>query len=181
MNERKYLGKSRSFGTRMRVYEADDGFDLEVNEQYDVVQRRLMFDDVVLVTLHRERGWAYLLITGVWAAMFLGLATLIFVLSDYDFWGASAFFAVLALPGLIPFVIRWISGVHVATIFGKRSQASVRFGLRKQRARTAYERICAAVADAHARRAGEAAPVDEIRDANVTSESAPAPPFESAS
>lgn len=146
---RKLIGKTRTIGAAAAVYQVDDGLDIETNEQYDVVHRRLMFDDVLMVTIHREIGAVFLFITGALALFFLGLAIVIFS-ADFDLWPASMLFAIFGLPALVAFLTRLLLGVDVVTIFGKRSKASVRFTWRKKRAREMYGAICAAVRHAHA-------------------------------
>ena len=145
---RKLIGKTRMIGSAAAVYQVDDGLDIETNEQYDVVHRRLMFDDVLMVTIHREIGPLFLLLTGAIAFFFLGLAILIFS-ANFDLWPAALVFAIFGFPALVAFLTRMLLGVDVVTIFGKRSKASVRFTWRKRRAREMYGAICAAVRHAH--------------------------------
>jgi hypothetical protein len=149
---RKLLGKSRTFGSRAEVYQVGDGLEIETNEQYDVVQRRVLFDDVMMVTLHREIGVIYLLLTGMLALFFLGIG-LVILSFNIDAWPAALVFGILGGPPFFGFFIRLFLGVDVVTIFGRRSKADLRFALRKRRAREIYGTICAVVRNAH-RRAG---------------------------
>ncbi|MDP9195044.1 MAG: hypothetical protein M3P06_25385 [Acidobacteriota bacterium] len=149
---RKLLGRSRSFGSRSSIYQADDALEIEVNEQYDVVQKRVLYDDVMMVTIHRELGVAYLVVMGIIALFFLGIAVLIVSLS-FDAWPASVIFAIFGLPALIAFLVRLFLRLDVVTVFGRRSKTDLRFALRKQRAREVYGTICAVVRNAH-RQAG---------------------------
>lgn len=150
---RKLLGKSRQFGSRATIYQGADALEIEVLEQYDVVQKRVLFDDVQMVTIHREVGAAYLAITALIALLFLGIAILI-VSIEFDAWPAAIVFAAFGLPALIAFLVRLFLGVDIVTVFGRRSKTDLRFALRKQRAREVYGTICAAVRNAQ-RRAGE--------------------------
>lgn len=147
---RKLLGKSRTFGSRAEIYQAGDGLEIETNEQYDIVQRRVLFDDVTMVTLHRELGVVYLLLTGMLALFFLGIALTILSI-NVDAWQAALIFGIFGAPAFFGFFIRLFFGVDVVTIFGRRSKADLRFGLRKRRARQTYGTICAAVRTAHRR------------------------------
>jgi hypothetical protein len=144
---RKLLGRSRTVGSRSAVYQTDDGLDVEVNEQYDVVQRRVLFDDVMMVTIHRQVGGLYLAITGLLAFVFGGLALLILSL-NFDAWPAALFFGILGAPFLLAFLTRLFLGLDVVTVFGRRSKAALHFGLRKKKARETYNALCAAVRDA---------------------------------
>ena|ERR1700741_373401 len=149
---RKLLGHSRSFGSRATIYQADDALEIEVNEQYDVVQKRVLYDDVVMVTIHREMGAAYLVVMGLIALMFLGIAALIVSIS-FNAWPAAIIFAIFGLPALLAFLVRLFLRLDVVTVFGRRSKTDLRFALRKQRAREVYGTICAVVRNAH-RQAG---------------------------
>lgn len=149
---RKVLGRSRSLGSRATIYQGMDALEIEVSEQYDVVEKRVLYDDVLMITLHREKGVFYLVLTAVIALFFLGIAILIVSVS-FDAWPAAIFFGAFGLPALIAFLTRLLLGVDVVTVFGRRSKTDLRFALRKQRAREAYGTICAAVRNAQ-RRAG---------------------------
>lgn len=144
---RKVLGRSRSLGSRATIYQGTDALEIEVNEQYDVVEKRVLFDDVLMVTIHREKGVVYLILTGLLALFLLGMAILV-VSANFDAWPAAVFFGVLGLPALIAFLTRLLLGVDVVTVFGRRSKTDLRFALRKQRAREVYGTICAAVRNA---------------------------------
>ena len=152
----KLLGKSRSFGSRVAVYELDDGLQFVVNEQYSITHRRLLFDDVLLVTIHRQIGAAYLIATGAWTVLFFGFAALILAASRDFLLGASIFVAI-GLPAFIAFILRVTIGLHIVTVFGRRSKGVLRFGARKKRARQAYAAICAAVSEAQGKPASSPA------------------------
>lgn len=145
---RKLIGKSHTLGARAAIYQVHDGMEIETSEQYDIVQRRVLFDDVLMVTIHRELGPLYLLIVGSIAAFFMGIGILI-VSVNFDAWPAGLVFGVIGFPALLAFLIRLFLGVDVVTIFGRRSKANVRFTLRKKRAREVYGAVCAAVRAAH--------------------------------
>jgi uncharacterized integral membrane protein len=145
---RKLIEKSHTLGTRAAIYQLDDGLEIETSEHYDIVQRRVLFDDVLMVTIHRELGPLYLLLTGSLAAFFLGIGIVI-VNANFDAWPAALMFGIFGFPMLVVFLMRLLLGVDVVTIFGRRSKANVRFTLRKRRAREVYEAICAAVRQAH--------------------------------
>ncbi len=150
---RKVLGRSRSLGSRATIYQGTDALEIEVSEQYEVIEKRVLFDDVLMVTLHREKGVFYLILTALMALLLLGMAIL-FVSVNFDAWPAAVFFGILGLPALIAFLTRLLLGVDVVTVFGRRSKTDLRFALRKQRAREAYGTICAVVRNAQ-RRAGD--------------------------
>lgn len=144
---RERLGKSTGAATRDIVYLVEDGFEVESREYAEIVHRRVLFDDIQLVTYHRETGTAYVLITGALALLFLIPAIGVGIMSDDDLVFGSIL-AVFGLPALIAMFVRLIFRVDVITIFGRRSKASLRFLVRKARARETYGRICAAVRQA---------------------------------
>lgn len=163
---RQLLGKSASFGMRQRVYQTAGGFDVEMREQYEVMQRRVLFDDVQLVTMHRRLGALYLILTGGTALLFATVAIAI-VSYDVDNWPGAMIPAGIGLPFLILFAVRLALGQEVITIFGRRSKAEVRFSVRKRRARETYGKICAAVREAQ-RRAVAAQTSQVSREADGT-------------
>jgi hypothetical protein len=141
---RKRLCRTSSLASREFVYQTADGIEVDTAEQFDLVRRRVLFEDVRLVTFHRRRGFAFLLVTGLFAGFFIFFGGLIASLGgNGSFEGAATFFA-MAAPFLIAFFLRVIFGVDVITVFGRRSKAVIRFSFRKQRARTLYGEICAA-------------------------------------
>lgn len=149
---RKRLMKSRTAFSHVTVYQTAEGLEIESNEQYEIVERRVLFDDVILVTLHRELGVAYLVVTGLFAAFFLGFGILVLSF-NVDTWPAAVVLGIFGGPVFLAFLVRLFLGVDVVTVFGRRSKADLRFALRKKRAREVYGTICAAVRSAH-RRAG---------------------------
>ena len=151
MNERTKLCSSRTVVGSESAFLTNDGIDLDQSVNYEVVRRRVFFDDVQLVTLHRERGWVFLLLTGAWGLLWSAIAIFI-VAIDTDAWEAALVFLAIGAPAVIGFLLRLALGREVVTIFGRRSKASLRFGVfRKQRARDVYGQVCAAVRRAQGR------------------------------
>jgi hypothetical protein len=166
---RRLLGKTAALGSRTRIYQVHDGFDVESREQYDVIQRRVLFDDVQFVTLHRRLGALYLSLTGCSALFFATVAISIISYNALRWQPAAVFFA-LALPFLILFLVRLLLGQYVVTIFGRRSRAEMRFSSRLK-AREIYGKVCAAVREAQRTARPPEAPAPE-----APAEAPPAPP-----
>lgn len=145
---RTLIGTSHSFGSGAAVYQVHDGLEIQSHEQYEVVLRRVLFHDVLMVSIHREVGALYLILTGSIAVFFLGIGGVI-ARVGVETWPIASFFGVIGAPALIAFLVRLFLGVDVVTIFGKRSKATVRFTWRKKRARLMYDAICHAVRNAH--------------------------------
>jgi hypothetical protein len=145
MTKRTLLRRSRTLVGSEAAFLTADGIDVDSTLNYEVVRRKVFFDDLLLVTLHRERGVAYLVVNGLFAAFFLGLSILI-VAIDTDAWPGALPFFVAGFLFLLAFLIRLAMGRDVVTVMGRRSRAVLRFGsFRKERAREVYGQICAAV------------------------------------
>ena len=143
---RTLLGTASSVSVRSRVYEMADGLEIDTSESYEISRRRVLFTDVLLVTLHRELGTAYVVAHWIIAGILFGVGTLILWLSGFN--GGAVTFFVLGTPSLILLVLRLIFRVDVITIYGRRSKAAMRFSLRKQRAREVFQHVCRRVAEA---------------------------------
>jgi hypothetical protein len=138
---RVLLGSRAGFALRQRIYRFSDGVEVEEAANFVVTCRRVFFDDVLLVTHHRELGWPFLLVSGAVAAWL--------VLVDVGI-GAEAglraglvAFAVSGLPVLAAFGLRLALGVDVVTLFGKRTRCELHYWLRKRRAREVFQQLCA--------------------------------------
>ena len=171
MATRKALGRNNTIGSRERVFETDEGIEIESTDQYELSRKRVLFEDVMLVTIHRELGWAYLLTNGALTLVFLGITMMTYFASSRDL--TALFLIIFALPSTIAIIIRLAFQVNVVSIFGRRSRAKVRFNFSQQRARELYGHLCARTRQVQR----------EIEEANVIPESAeslpqpfPAPP-----
>lgn len=139
---RKYLGSRSTLVSREKVWQTADAFDVVSSQSYEIVQRSVLFEDVRLVTYHREYGKAFVLVMGMLSALMLGIAFLIGVAGS---WTGAGIMAVCSAPFVIPFALRLYFRLDVITIFGRRSRASIQFPFRKARARELYGQICATV------------------------------------
>ena len=99
----------------------------------------MLFQDVLLVTLHRELGVAFVVAKAIIALVFFGVGALIWWLADFN--GGVVLFFALGTPSLIALTLRLLYRVDVVTIFGRRSKARIRFALRKQRAREVFQHV----------------------------------------
>jgi hypothetical protein len=179
--DRKRIGKWASAVAREAVYQTPEGIEVETNEHYEVTTRRVFFEDVQLVTYHREYGKLYLTLTGIFA---LGFTILVIFLANLpnQAWVIAIMMGIFGAPFVIAFLLRLIFGVDVVTVFGRRSKAAIRFKYRKKRARVIYGQICSAVSAAQRRREEEFAAADAAvaEQPPVTGEEQPPmPPAES--
>jgi hypothetical protein len=141
MSARKLLGRNISIGSREAVYESDDAIEVDATDQYELARKRVLFEDIVLVTYHRELGWMYLALHGVVVVIFLAIAAT--TAAAQGGLVASAIISAFAAPSIILILLRAIFQVDVISVYGRRSRAQVRFLFRKKRARELYGRICA--------------------------------------
>jgi hypothetical protein len=138
---RKLLGRNAYMMSRDAVYETPDAIEAVSREGYEITRKRVLYEEVLLVTIHRATGPLYVTFTALAALFFGGLAVIFQFSANVP--SVAITFATLALPFLIACLIRLIMKVDFVTVFGRRSKAVMRFTLRKRRAREVYGRICA--------------------------------------
>ena len=56
---RTLLGRRSTVSSQWKVYRSPDAIETEELEGYDVVRKRVLLDEVLLVTLHRTIGWPF--------------------------------------------------------------------------------------------------------------------------
>ena len=173
---RRLLGRSSFLFSREAVWQIPDGLEIESSEQYEIVRRQVLFQDVISVTYHRMYGAGFVIATGLGSLFFIGMAMLIVVAGGTESWVGALVMLIIGSPIIVACVLRLMFRLDVITVFGRRSRASIRFSLRKQRARTLYAQICAAVKSAQDRMAREIAAEDAAATPVVTEELPPMPP-----
>lgn len=141
---RKRISRATTISSREFVYQTADGIEVDTTEQFELVRRRVFYDDIRMVTFHRRRGIGFLLTTGIFAAFFIIIGGIVASIGGGGSFEGAATFFIMATPFLIAFFLRLIFGIDVVTVFGRRSKAEIRFSFRKRRARELYGEICAA-------------------------------------
>jgi hypothetical protein len=137
---RRQIGRNTGAMTRELIFETPDAIEVESHEGYEVTRKRVLYEEVLLVTFHRALGTPYVIAMAVFTLVFGGLA-LTFLFGSHEPVFATVF-GIVALPFLIALVIRLALQVDFVTVFGRRSKAVIRFAVRKRRARELYGRIC---------------------------------------
>lgn len=137
---RKYLGRNFGVGTRQRIYEQEDAIEVESSDQYELSRKRVLFEDVALITYHREYGWVYLTTQIILAVVFFAIAVVTYAAGGGT--TAALILSAFALPPVILIVLRVALRVDVISIFGRRARATIRFSFQKQKARELYGRLC---------------------------------------
>jgi hypothetical protein len=133
---RTLLGKQSSFVGRSRTYLAPGALEVETVEVYRGTRRRVLFDEVTLVTLHRRRRIFWLVLSGSVAAIF-GLSAIF----AFDTVPPAVVFGIVAAIAALAF-LHQARGIDVVTVFGKRGSTKMSFAFRKSRARQVFETIC---------------------------------------
>lgn len=158
--KRKLLGRNIGAMSREAVFETADAIESESREGYEVTRKRVLFEEVLLVTIHREMGLLYVILTAALTIIFAGIAIL-----SRSVLPVAISFGILALPFFIACVVRLIMRLDFVSVFGRRSKAVMRFSLRKRRAREVYGRICSRSLEVQRamveRPAEEASPISE--------------------
>lgn len=144
--DRELLATRSGLSTVTRVYRAPDAIEVEEAEGIDVVRRRILLDEVLMVTRHRERGTVFVITTAALAVVFTGLAAVVSLDGDRD--AALVLFALFGLPFLVALLWRLAFGVDVVTVFGKRSRVALRFSPVRGRGPVVYGRLCRLVRSA---------------------------------
>ena len=149
---RKLLARTNSVATRQRVYRVSDGLEVDWMDTFEVRRRRVLFDEVLLITYHRHYGKALLTVSSI----FVILAAVIAWLSAEGAQDATVgwiLFSILGGPFLIILLVHLIMKWDEINVYGRRSRATLRFGLRKSFARKVFEELVADVRAAQSRTA----------------------------
>jgi len=169
---RVLIGRNNDFATRQIVYRTPVGIEVDELDHFEVRRKRVFYDDVLLVTYHREQSWGFIVLTAILVLLFGLLA---FVASSVP--PLAMTLAAVAAAALVLGTMRLLMQVDVVTVFGRRSKAAVRYAYRKARARQTFNEICANVAAAQRRLAREIAE-SEPAAAAVPAEELPPMPAE---
>jgi hypothetical protein len=136
---RVHLGTRTGLSFVHKVYRTPDAIEVDEIEGVDVTRRRVLLEEVLLVTYHRAYGLAFVLTLVALALVFSGLSALV-ALGDRA--TALVVFALTGLPTLVLLALRLALGIDVLTIHGARTRAQVHFWLRKGRGREVFRQVC---------------------------------------
>jgi hypothetical protein len=143
MTERHRIARWNDIATRHFIYESEQAIEVDEHDHFEIVRRRVFFDDILLVTYHKELGGGYIATMATLFVLFAAMAV-----STHTLMPMMIIFAALAGVTLICGILRLTLLVDVITVFGRRSKAAMRFSFRKAYARDVFERICAKTAAA---------------------------------
>jgi hypothetical protein len=149
---RTLLARRSGLSSVERVYRTRDAIEVEELEGYDVTRRRVLFDEVMLVTRHKEVGWGFVL--AMMALLtFTGFMTLVVGVVDPKSGVLTGLFFVL--PFVVLVALRLILRVDIITVQGPRSRARIPFWFQKERANEVF-RLVARLAREHQQRRARA-------------------------
>jgi hypothetical protein len=138
-SRRILLGGLSGLTSFSRVYRTPDAVEVDEIEGTDVTRRRVLFEEVLLVTHHREYGTVFMVTT---AALLAGFGALGAAVAVGDRTAGLILLGLTALPALGALALRLAVGIDVVTVYGRRTRASLRFWLRKSRGREVFRLIC---------------------------------------
>jgi hypothetical protein len=166
MSARQWIGRYSEFATRYVVFMTDQAIESDELDNFEVARRRVLFEDVLLVTLH-ENTAVLRIILSVCIAIFA------FFIAAVVRGTAGWWFAAFGTPIFLYALARGFVKETVMTVFGRRSVARVRFGFRRARARATFGEVCTRV-----RRAQRELAAEIGEGAGKPAEEVPAPPAE---
>jgi hypothetical protein len=132
---RTLLGTFSGIATRARIYRTDAAIEIDELDSFEVLRRRVFFDDILLITRHREPGLAFVMAMAAGVIACGVLAVIFFHESAI----AAAALGIGALAFAAAFVLRLWLQLDVVTIFGRRTNAQLRYWFRKELARRTFD------------------------------------------
>ena len=149
---RKRIGRWNDIATRQIVYQSEEGLEVDEIDHFEIVRKRVYFDDVLLATMHSQVGMAFVITMAVFFLLLLAIAAAFQSAHEPDI--ASGFVAASA-PFLLALLIRLLLRQEVITVYGRRSKAAMKFTFRKTFAYETFNEICSLVTLAQERIAAE--------------------------
>lgn len=170
---RKRIGRWNDIATRQVVYQSDDALEVDEIDHFEIVRKRVYFDDVLLATMHRQTGVSFVITMALFFVLLLSIAV---AFESARQVGIAVGFAIASLPFLLALLSRLLLKQEVITIYGRRSKAAMKFTFRKAFAHAKFDEICSLVSQAQERIAAEQQAMEPPPVAAVSE--IPMPPIE---
>jgi hypothetical protein len=171
MTPRRKLGRTSSIGKREVIFLTAEAIECDSSDQFHLAQRRVLFEDAELLTLHRQTDKLFITVTGIVAlltlvgggALYINTREIVVAFTPLLI---GVVFAALA-------IFRLTLKPSVITVFGKRSTIAIRFTINHAQARATYQELQTVIhaAQQRERLQSTAAPAVELP-------AAPMPDFE---
>jgi hypothetical protein len=152
--KRVRLGRFAGLATRYAVYRTDFGLEIDERDNFEIQRRRVFFDDVLLITHHRQFGVGYLVTMGIVTAIFAGAGAAFLAAGEQP---AAIVFGGIAVPFAVLLLLRLALRVDVITIYGRRTKAVLPYTYRKRFARETFDDLTERTRAAQQRLADELA------------------------
>lgn len=151
--QRTFVAKHTTMTSRLRVYALADAVEIE-ERVYSLQRRRVLFDEVQLITLHRRRRWPVITFLLLMTFSFVAFAALFFSEAETTAFSIFAGFALLFL-----LFSAWYIALpaHVLTLTSRRNREEIQFGFREGRARQWFGQLQRSIREAQNRMAEEVA------------------------
>jgi len=131
---REFLGNDYSYFVRRKVFLLVDALETDEYLFIRIERTRVYFDDVLAVTIHRQRGIGALVATGLVSFLFGILAIGNVVESSGEKLVAGFIFLFIAALFGAVMILRLVMPVDIICVFGRRTNSRMKFWLRKGRA-----------------------------------------------
>ncbi|MCP4660591.1 MAG: hypothetical protein GY856_34760 [bacterium] len=142
---RTRLSRYHQLAARYRIYRVDGALEVDELSAHDILRRRVLFDEVILMTRHRRRPLLMISLAALLAALFLSIGLALYYGDVPPAWGIG-FFVPAGLAGL--YVLgRLTVPIHVLTLYSPRSKARLEFSTERG-AGEAWQELERAVAEA---------------------------------
>jgi hypothetical protein len=136
---RRLLGTNATFGGRIRMYLADDAIEVDEMEGYVGARKRVLFDEVLLLTYDQRRRWATVIGMTVLVLVFAGTGLIVALVGGRAApIGVYLTISTLAMLFLSILVYQLGSGSNCITVFGKRTTAQA-FVFGRRRAQATFD------------------------------------------
>jgi hypothetical protein len=141
------IGRWNDPARRQIVYQTAEALEVDEIDHFEIARKRVFFDDVQLVTMHRQVGKGFVVAMAVFAVLFGYIAIVLVAEKAYE---AAKWFGAFSVPFLVALFLRTLLKQDVITVYGRRSRAGMRFTFRKTYAQEKFEEICSLARDAQA-------------------------------
>jgi hypothetical protein len=146
--KRLLLGTNNKFGSRTRIYLTDAAIEVDELDGYTGTRKRVLFDEVLLVTYDQRRRGLIVATALLSLAISAGIAAVLFTarapIATYLIPSA------VSMPFLIVLIYHLAFGANCITVFGKRTTAQG-FTLGRRRAQTIFNLLQKRVAEVQER------------------------------